>query len=256
MVMTVHSQETSPQCSRRFEHKRVLITGATGAIGSALARAFHEEGAHVCLSGRDADLLEILHKELPESSAFLCSLTDEGATAKLARDVESQGPVDVLINNAGITKDQISLRMNDDSFREVIETNLVTVFSLSREILKGMMRRKAGSIIMISSVVAVTGNPGQANYVASKAGLIGLTKTLALEFARLGITVNAIAPGYIQSPMTDSMSESARDSFLSRVPMGTIGMPHHVARAALFLAEADSYITGQTLHINGGLSLI
>ncbi len=243
----------------QLEGKNVLLTGASGGIGKAIARQLLKDGAVVALSGTNEDKLKKLAEELGGQTHILpCNLGDlEAVNGLVKRAEEAMGQVDVLVNNAGITKDGLAMRMSDEDFAQVLDVNLRASFALSRNVLRGMMKRKSGRIINISSVVGVMGNPGQANYVASKAGLIGLTKSFAQEVASRGITVNAIAPGFISSPMTDALNDDQRSAMLARIPAGDFGTPDDVAGGVAFLAsESARYITGQTLHINGGMVMI
>lgn len=249
--------------------RTALVTGASGGIGQAIARAFHFKGASVALSGTRMDVLESLSNELKESrlktkgcdqkvGIFLCDLTDKISVESLVPQVEtSLGPLDILVNNAGITQDNLFLRMKDEEWENVIAVNLNSVFRLSRSALKGMLKRRYGRIIGITSVVGVTGNAGQANYAASKAGMIGMFKSLAAEVASRSVTVNCIAPGFIATPMTDHLSEKQRAAILSTIPTGRLGTSEEIAAAALYLASAEaSYVSGQTLHVNGGMAMI
>lgn len=239
---------------KKFSNTRVFITGATGEIGRALAQAFYQEGAHLCLSGRNHGLLQDLsHTFQDRCSLWPLDLSDSSAITSVCEKItHAQGGVDILINNGGVTKDGLSFRMQNDQWDEVIQVNLTACFQLSRELCKHMMRKKWGRIINISSIVGFSGNPGQANYCASKAGMIGLTKTMALELARWNITVNAIAPGYVDTAMTHHLPES----LLETIPCKRYGSPQDISYAALFLAdERASYMTGQTLHVNGGLGM-
>ncbi|MDR3078557.1 MAG: 3-oxoacyl-[acyl-carrier-protein] reductase [Rickettsiales bacterium] len=243
-----------------FENQKVLITGATGGIGRAVSLLFAREGAVVGLCGRDSGRLKKLLDELEAESGKLFSFPcDLGGNAeqieKLFSTVDGEmGAPDILICNAGMTKDTLSLRMSAEDFGEVIDVNLRATFILNREALKRMMRARYGRIINIGSVVGLTGNAGQANYAASKAGIMGLTKSLALEFANRGITVNCVAPGFIETPMTDKLNEAQRTKILSNIPTARLGQPEDVANAIAFLARKESgYITGQTIHVNGGL---
>ena len=243
------------QLSSRY----ALITGATGGIGAAIAKRLHDQGATVTLSGTRIEALDALKSTLGDRCHVLpCALNDVEATTHLiSRAEEMMGQVDILVNNAGLTRDGLMLRMKDEDWQTVIDVNLGATFRLSRAALKGMMKRHWGRIINISSVVGVTGNPGQTNYAASKAGMIGLAKSLAQEVASRGITVNCIAPGFIASPMTDALTASQKESIEARIPMDRMGAPEDIANAALFLAsDAASYITGQTLHVNGGMAMI
>lgn len=240
--------------------RKILVTGATGGIGAAIARAFHLMGATVTLSGRRIDALEKLAKELGDKRVHLCpcDLSNNEQVEKLVPTAEKlMDGLDTLVNNAGITKDMLMLRMKDEDFDEVLKVNLRSAFILSRSALKGMMKARFGRIINISSIVGVTGNPGQANYVASKAGLIGLSKSLAQEVASRGITVNAIAPGFIASDMTSVLSDELKEKLEMSIPMRHIGAPEDIASAAVYLASKEAgYVTGQTLHINGGMAMI
>jgi len=239
--------------------KRALITGASGGIGGAIAKALYDQGATVALSGRRKDALDALAAELGDR-AFVtpARLGEDGAAQKLIEDaVEALGGVDILINNAGLTRDGLAMRMKDEDWDDVINVNLKSAFQLSRACLKGMMKARSGRIISVTSVVGVTGNPGQANYVASKAGLIGMSKALAQEVATRGITVNCIAPGFIATPMTEALNEKQREGILSNIPTGSMGTPEDISSACVFLAsEEANYVTGQTLHVNGGMVMI
>lgn len=239
--------------------KKALVTGATGGLGAEIARALHSQGAHVALSGTRKEKLEALAKELGERTTILpCDLSNIESTQKLISEAEAElGGLDILVNNAGLTQDGLMLRMSNDQWSKVIEVNLSSAFRLSREAIKGMMKQRAGRIINITSVVGVTGNAGQANYAASKAGLIGLSKSLAAEVATRGITVNCIAPGFIESPMTDVLNEKQREKILGEIPRGEIGSPLDIAAAVVYLASDEAkYMTGQTLHINGGMTMV
>jgi 3-oxoacyl-[acyl-carrier protein] reductase len=239
--------------------KRALVTGASGGLGGAIAKALHAQGATVGLSGTRRAALDALATELGERcQAFPCDLADGEAVAKLVPDVEAAiGEIDILINNAGLTRDNLFVRLSDEDWDKVIAVNLTAAFKLSRAALRGMMRRRSGRIISITSVVAVVGNPGQGNYSASKAGLIGMTKSLAAEVASRGITVNCIAPGFVLTAMTDALNEKQRAAILERVPARRLGAPAEVAAAAVYLAsEEAAYVTGQTIHVNGGMAMI
>jgi len=239
--------------------KAALVTGATGGIGSAIARALHQQGATVTISGTRRDVLDQLAGELKDRVHVLpCNLADKDEVEGLVpKSEEAMGQLDILVANAGITKDGLLLRMKDEDWRQVIEVNLESYFRLSRAAMRGMMKRRFGRIIGITSVVGVTGNPGQANYAASKAGMIGFSKALAQEVASRGITVNCVAPGFIESPMTDALNEQQKTQILSTIPSGRLGSGGDVAAACVYLASAEAgYVTGQTLHVNGGMAMI
>ncbi len=240
--------------------KTALVTGATGGIGGAIARALHAQGAHVVLSGTREPVLAEIAGELGErTSTAAANLSDPAAVDGLVAQAEAAAgaPVDILVANAGITRDGLLLRMKDEDWEQVIRVNLESYFRLSRAALKGMMKRRSGRIIAITSVVGVTGNPGQANYAASKAGLIGFTKALAQEVASRSVTANCIAPGFIASPMTEALNEAQTAATLSRIPAGRLGAGEDIAAAAVYLAsEEAAYVTGQTLHVNGGMAMI
>ncbi|MCJ2014101.1 3-oxoacyl-[acyl-carrier-protein] reductase [Methylobacterium sp. J-076] len=239
--------------------RKALVTGATGGLGGAIARGLHAAGATVALSGTRAESLEALAAELGERAAVVpANLADTASVEGLVPAAEAAiGPLDILVNNAGITRDNLFMRMKDEEWDSVIAVNLTAAFRLSRAAVKGMMRRRYGRIIGIGSVVGTTGNPGQGNYAAAKAGLVGLTKALAGEVASRGITVNCIAPGFIASPMTDALNEKQREGILTRVPAGRLGEGAEVAAACLYLASAEAgYVTGHTLHVNGGMAMI
>ena len=239
--------------------KTALVTGASGGLGGAIARALHVQGASVALSGTRRDALEGLAAELKSRAhVTACDLSDSASIEPLVAAAEAAlGSLDILVNNAGITRDNLFMRMKDADWDSVLAINLTAAFRLSRAALKGMMRRRYGRIINIASVVGVTGNPGQGNYAAAKAGLIGMSKALAAEVASRGITVNCIAPGFIVSPMTEALSGKQRETILGSVPMGRLGEAPEIAAAAVYLASAEaSYVTGQTLHVNGGMAMI
>ena len=245
----------------KLTDQMALITGASGGIGKAIARAFHAQGATIAISGTREDALQSLATELKATGkenqvyVILCNLRDSQAVENLFPKAEElMGKVDILVNNAGITRDGLSIRLKDEDWANVLDVNLTSSFRLCRAALKAMMKRRTGRIINISSVVGVTGNAGQANYVAAKAGLIGLSKSLAQEVASRGITVNCIAPGFITSAMTDGLPESVKEKILMSVPQGRMGTPEEIATGAVYLASPEAgYITGQTLHINGGM---
>ncbi|MEX2201543.1 MAG: 3-oxoacyl-[acyl-carrier-protein] reductase [Dongiaceae bacterium] len=239
--------------------KRALVTGASGGIGGAIARGLHEQGATVAISGTRRDALDALAGELGGRTHVLtANLTDAGAADKLVADAEAaMGGLDVLVNNAGITRDGLAMRLKDDDWAAVIELNLATVFRLTRAALRGMMKQRSGRIISIGSISGVIGNPGQANYAAAKAGIVGMSKAIAQEVATRGITVNCVAPGFIATAMTDAVSEKTRERFLSGIPLGRLGTVAEVAACVAFLAADEaSYVTGQTLHVNGGMAMI
>jgi len=241
-----------------LKDKTVLVTGASGGIGESIAVALHKQGAKVCITGTNLEKLNKINKE--SSMAFnqvVCDLNNKEDLKKLIPSVEKDlGKIDILINNAGITRDQLMMRMKDEIWDEVIQTNLNSAFYLSKSVIKGMMKRKFGRIIQISSVVAFTGNPGQANYVASKAALVGMTKSLALEVASRNITVNCIAPGFIKTPMTETLNEVQQNQLMQKIPIQRFGMPEDIAAASVYLSSSEaSYITGTTVHVNGGLAM-
>ena len=239
--------------------KSALITGASGSIGGAIARAVHGAGATVALSGTRVEALEDLASELGDKSHITpANLSDTESLASLIGAAEdAMGTVDILINNAGLTRDMLSMRLTDEDWQSVLHVNLTAAFRLSRGVMRGMMKRRWGRIISITSVVGVTGNSGQANYAASKAGLIGLSKSMAQEVASRGITVNCVAPGMIITPMTDVLSDDQKKRILEIVPAGRLGESEEIAAGALYLAsEEAAYVTGQTLHINGGMAMI
>ena len=240
--------------------KTALVTGATGGIGAEIARTLHAQGAQVVLSGTREAVLQDLAKELGErASVVAANLSDAAAVDGLidAAEAAAGKPTDILVANAGITKDGLLLRMKDEDWETVLKVNLDSYFRLSRAAVKGMMRRRSGRIIGITSVVGVMGNPGQANYAASKAGMIGFSKALAQEVATRGITVNCVAPGFIESPMTDALNEQQKAQILSTIPTGRLGAGADVAAACAYLASEEAgYVTGQTLHVNGGMAMI
>ena len=239
--------------------KTALVTGATGGIGGAVARALHAAGAKVVLSGTRQNALDALAAELGGAVGVACNLSDPAAVDGLVAAAEEAAgaPIDILVANAGVTKDQILLRMKDEDWQSVIQINLESYFRLSRAATKGMMKRRAGRIIGITSVVGVTGNPGQTNYAASKAGMIGFSKSLAQEIGSRGITVNCVAPGFIESPMTDVLNEAQREAILTRIPAARLGRGDEIAAGVVYLASDEAaYVTGQTLHINGGMAMI
>ncbi len=239
--------------------KTALVTGASGGIGGAIARAHHGQGARVGLSGTRVSALEALAQDLGQEAEVLpCDLSDPAASAALPGLAEAAlGGLDILVNNAGLTRDNLALRMKDDDWAQVLEVNLSAGFRLARASLRGMMKRRWGRIINITSIVGVIGNPGQVNYAASKAGLIGMSKALAQEVASRNITVNCVAPGFIESPMTDQLGEQQREKLRGAIPAGRLGSVQDVGVCVGFLAsEEAAYVTGQTLHVNGGMAMI
>jgi 3-oxoacyl-[acyl-carrier protein] reductase len=239
--------------------KKALITGATGGLGEEIARMLHGAGATVGLHGTRAEKLESLAAELgARAKIFPANLSDRDAVKALGQKAEAElEGVDILVNNAGITKDGLFVRMSDADWDQVLEVNLTAMFRLTRELTHPMMRRRFGRIINITSIVGVTGNPGQANYCASKAGMIGLTKSLAQEIASRNITVNCVAPGFIESAMTEALNDKQKETIMGSIPMKRMGRGKEIAAAVLYLAsEEASYVTGQTLHVNGGMAMI
>ena len=239
--------------------KKVVVTGASGGIGGAIARAMHEQGATVALAGRNREALDALATDLGERCHVIVGeLNDRAAAdAMLAAASDAMDGIDVLVNNAGLTRDNLAMRIKDEDGQAVIDVNLTATFRLSRAVLRGMMKARWGRIINVTSIVGVTGNPGQTNYAASKAGIIGMSKSLAGEVATRGITVNCIAPGFIATAMTESLSDDQKDKLVGAVPAGRLGTPEDVAACAVFLASDEAaYVTGQTLHVNGGMAMI
>ncbi len=243
--------------------KCALVTGASGGIGSAIAKAFAACGARVVLSGTRREALDAVAAEIegfaPGKAVVIAANLSEAAEAdRLVAEAEAAlGRIDILVNNAGLTRDGLAMRMKDEDWQTVLDVNLTAAFCLSRAAMRGMMKRRFGRIVGISSVVGVAGNPGQANYAASKAGLIGMTKSLAHELASRGVTVNCIAPGMIATPMTDVLSEDQRQRMFTTIPAGRFGTPEDIAAAAVYLAADESaYVTGQTIHVNGGMAMI
>ncbi len=239
--------------------KGALVTGASGGIGAAVAKALHAQGANVAISGTRKEKLDALAKELGDRVHVLpCDLRDRAAVVKLAEEAEKTvSQVDILVNNAGITHDNLFMRMKDEEWDDVINVNLNSVFVLTRGILRGMMRRRYGRIVNIASISGVFGNPGQANYAASKAGLVGMTKSLAREVASRGITANAIAPGFISTPMTDALTPKQVEMIAAAIPAQKFGRPDDIASAVVFLSSQESgYVTGETMHINGGMVMV
>ena len=239
--------------------KSALVTGASGGIGGAVARALHASGAAVALTGRNVAALEALAGELGERAHVIAGdLAEAEAVTAVAKAAEQAlGTVDILVNNAGLTRDNLMMRRKDADWLAVLEVNLTAAFRLSRAVLRGMMRNRWGRIVSITSIVGVTGNPGQANYAASKAGMIGMSKSLAAEVASRGITVNCVAPGFIVTAMTGALGEDASNRLVEAIPAGRLGAPQDVAACALFLASDEAaYVTGPTLHVNGGMAMI
>jgi len=238
--------------------KTALVTGASGGIGGAIARALHAQGATVALSGTRVDPLNELAAELGDRTHVVpCNLGDREAVSALpASAADAMGGLDILVNNAGVTKDNIFMRMKDEEWDTVLDINLTSTMMLMRGVMRGMMKARWGRIINISSIVGVTGNPGQANYAASKAGVIGMGKSVAYEVASRGITVNAIAPGFITTAMTDKLTDDQKSNLLTGVPMGRMGTSDEIAAAAVYLASEEAgYVTGQTMHVNGGMAM-
>ncbi len=239
--------------------RRALVTGASGGIGRAIATALHARGAEVGLSGTRIEPLRELADRLGERAHVLpCNLADRVAVDALPGEAaDAMGGVDILVNNAGLTRDNLLMRMSDEDWDTVLEINLTAAMRLTRGVLRGMMKARWGRIVNITSVVGTTGNPGQANYAASKAGLVGLTKSLAQEIASRGITVNCVAPGFITTAMTDKLNEKQKERILGQIPVGRMGAPEEIAAAVLYLASPEAaYVTGQTLHVNGGMAMI
>jgi 3-oxoacyl-[acyl-carrier protein] reductase len=239
--------------------KTALITGASGGIGAEIARALHRQGATVALSGTRREALDTLAAELGERAHVLpADLSQPDEAARLIADAEAAlGKVDILVNNAGLTKDGLAMRMSDADWEKVLNVDLAAPFRLIRAAMKFMLRRKAGRIINIGSIVGATGNPGQANYCAAKAGLVGLTKSLAQEVASRGITVNLVAPGFIETPMTDALSDAQRADLSGKIPLGRLGQPGDIAAAVVYLAADEAgWVTGSTIHVNGGMAML
>lgn len=240
--------------------KTALVTGATGGIGGAIACALHRQGAEVGLSGRNEEKLKALAGALGGERVHILPAdlsSAEGVDALVAAAAEAMGRIDILVNNAGLTRDNLSMRMKDEEWQEVIDVNLTAPFRLARAAQRGMMKNRFGRIINISSVVGTTGNPGQANYCASKAGMAGWSKAMAAEIASRGITVNCIAPGFIATAMTEALSDEQKERINATIPMGRMGASEDIAAAAVYLASDESaYVTGQTLHVNGGMAMV
>ena len=239
--------------------KKALVTGATGGIGGAIAKALHAHGAHVGISGRNEEKLGILSKELGERVTVLpADLSKSEAIEALVKAGEEQmGQIDILVNNAGLTRDNLSMRMKDEEWQEVIDVNMTATFTRAKTGPRALMKRRWGRIINIASIVGVTGNPGQCNYVASKAGMIGWSKAMAQEIASRNITVNCIAPGFIATAMTDALNDAQKETINAKIPMARMGSAEDTAAAAVYLAsEEAAYVTGQTIHVNGGMAMI
>lgn len=239
--------------------KCALVTGASGGIGADIARHLHAQGATVGLSGTRTEPLEALRDELGERAHVLpCNLSDMAAVEALPKEaIAAMGSLDILVNNAGITRDNLFMRMSDDEWQSVLDVNLTATYKLCKGAIRGMMKARWGRIINISSIVGATGNPGQANYAASKAGMIGMSKSLAYEVASRGITVNAVAPGFIATAMTDKLTDDQKSGIMGQIPAGRMGDPAEIASAVLYLASSEAaYVTGTTLHVNGGMAML
>ena len=239
--------------------KNALVTGASGGIGAAIATSLHKAGATVGLSGTRVEPLEALAAELGDRAHVLpCNLSDAEAVAALPKQAaEAMGSVDILVNNAGITRDNLFMRMSDEEWQSVLDVNLTATFKLCKGVLRGMMRARWGRIVNISSVVGATGNPGQGNYAAAKAGMVGMSKSLAYEVASRGITVNTVAPGFIATAMTDKLTDDQKSAILTQIPTGRMGSSEEIASAVLYLSSNEAaYITGATLHVNGGMAML
>lgn len=239
--------------------KNALVTGASGGIGAEIARQLHARGATVGLSGTRTEPLEALAAELGDRAHVLpCNLSDMAAVEALPKQAaEAMGSVDILVNNAGITRDNLAMRMSDEEWDSVIAVNLTATFKLCKAVLRGMMKARWGRIVNISSIVGATGNPGQANYAASKAGMVGMSKSLAYEVASRGITVNAIAPGFIETAMTDKLNDDQKTGIMGQIPAGRMGTPAEIASGVVYLASDEAaYVTGTTLHVNGGMAML
>jgi len=239
--------------------KTALVTGASGTIGAAIASTLHAQGATVAISGTRREILDELAAKLRERvHAMPCNLADPVATEALVPRVEeAMGRLDILVANAGLTRDNLLVQLRDEDWEQVIAINLSATFRLARAAVRGMMRRRFGRVVAITSVVGTTGNPGQANYVAAKAGITGLVKAMAQEYAKRGVTANCVAPGFIVTPMTDKLNEKQRETIVAKIPASRAGTPAEVAAAVVFLASDEAaYVTGQTLHVNGGMAMI
>ncbi|MFT8674237.1 3-oxoacyl-[acyl-carrier-protein] reductase [Acetobacter sp.] len=245
----------------RLEGKTALVTGASGGIGSAIAQVLHAQGAKVVLSGTRESVIAQQAQDLGQGRAFYATanLSEPAAAESLLAKAEEQAgsPVDILVNNAGLTRDTLALRMKDEDWNQVLDVDLAAPFRLCRTALKGMLRRRAGRIVNIASIIAATGNAGQANYAAAKAGMIGMSKSLAQEAGSRGVTVNVVAPGFIVTPMTDVLPDAQKEKLLGSIPLGRLGKPEDVASAVLYLASDEAaWVTGATLHVNGGMAMI
>lgn len=239
--------------------KTALVTGATGGIGGEIAKALHAQGATVAISGRNKEKLDALAGELGANThAIVADLSNSDGIDALVKDAEeAMGQIDILVNNAGLTRDNLSMRMKDEEWAEVLDVNLTAPFRLAKAVQRGMMKRRNGRIINISSVVGTTGNPGQCNYVASKAGMTGWTKAMGMEVASRGITVNCVAPGFIATAMTEALDDGQKEKINTTIPMARMGTPDEIASAVVYLAsEEAAYITGATIHVNGGMAMV
>jgi 3-oxoacyl-[acyl-carrier protein] reductase len=242
-----------------FSDKSALVTGATGGIGASIAKALHAQGATVAISGRNIEKLNALASELGERVHVLAAdlSSDEAVADLVKRADEAMGKIDILVNNAGLTRDNLSMRMKDDEWQDVLDVNLTAPFKLAKTVQRGMMKRRYGRIVNIASIVGVTGNPGQCNYVASKAGMIGWSKAMAQEIASRGITINCVAPGFIATAMTDALDDGQKDTINAKIPAGRMGTAEEIASAVVFLASSEAgYVTGSTTHVNGGMAMI
>lgn len=243
----------------KLEGKTALVTGASGGIGREIATFLVKQGGKVALNGRREDALNAVQKELGDHAVVVVGGLDDAAQtdAVIKAAEEKLGQIDILVNNAGLTRDGLTLRMKDEDWQKVLDVNLTSAFRLSRAVMRGMMKRRFGRIINITSIVGVTGNPGQANYCASKAGMIGMSKSMAAEIANRGITVNCVAPGFIKTAMTDELGEAQHEKLIANIPAGKMGAPEDIAAAVSFLASDEAgYVTGQTIHVNGGMAMI
>jgi 3-oxoacyl-[acyl-carrier protein] reductase len=239
--------------------KVALVTGASGGIGGAIAKSLHAQGATLVLSGTRAEVLETLKNEIGRRAhVATCNLSDSASVEALPKTAEQlAGPIDILVNNAGLTRDNLFMRMKDEEWDQVIAVDLTAAFRLSRAVLRGMMKKRWGRIIQITSVVGTMGNPGQGNYAAAKAGIVGMSKSLAYEVASRNITVNCVAPGFITTAMTDVLTDDQKKQISGRIPAGRMGQSHEIAAAVVYLASDEAgYVTGQTLHVNGGMAMI